>query len=74
MKRWICWLCAAPAAVLAAAIVYLYGFSPATFVVALILLACPFLVLGLVSHLGRVSEREIDKAVHRESGDKTGRP
>lgn len=60
------WFCAAVATALAAAILYWYGISLFSVLVALILLACPVLVIWMSLRLSRQTRREVEAAVERE--------
>ena len=60
------WFCAAVATALAAAILYWYGLSLFSVLVALILLACPVWVIWMSLRLSRQTRREVEAAVERE--------
>ena len=60
------WFCAAVASALAAAILYWYGISLFSVLVALILLACPVWVIWMSLRLSRQTRREVEAAVERE--------
>ncbi|CAG2150756.1 MULTISPECIES: hypothetical protein [Ralstonia] len=60
------WFCAAVATALAAAILYWYGISLFSVLVALILLACPVWVIWMSLRLSRQTRREVEAAVERE--------
>jgi Flp pilus assembly protein TadB len=60
------WFCAAVATALAAAILYWYGISLFSVLVALILLACPVWVIWMSLRLSRLTRREVEAAVERE--------
>ena len=60
------WFCAAVATALAAAILYWYGISLYSVLVALILLACPVWVIWMSLRLSRQTRREVEAAVERE--------
>jgi Flp pilus assembly protein TadB len=60
------WFCAAVATLLAAAVLYWYGISLLSVLVALILLACPVWVIWLSLRLSRQTRRDIQAAVERE--------
>jgi fatty acid desaturase len=60
------WFCAAVATALAAAILYGYGISLFSVLVALILLACPVWVIWMSLRLSRQTRREVEAAVERE--------
>ena len=65
MKRWRYWFCALLAAAVALWVPYRYGISPLTLLLALLLLACPVVVIWLALRQSRQTEREI-KAAARE--------
>ena len=60
------WFCAAVATALAAAILYWYGISLFSVLVALILRACPVWVIWMSLRLSRQTRREVEAAVERE--------
>lgn len=60
------WFCAAVATALAAAILYWYGISLFSVLVALIILACPVWVIWMSLRLSRQTRREVEAAVERE--------
>ena len=60
------WFCAAVATALAAAILYWYGISLFSVLVAPILLACPVWVIWMSLRLSRQTRREVEAAVERE--------
>lgn len=60
------WFCAAVATALAAAILYWYGISLFSVLVALILLASPVWVIWMSLRLSRQTRREVEAAVERE--------
>ncbi|MDC6177095.1 hypothetical protein [Ralstonia solanacearum] len=66
MKRAAAWSCAAIATLLAGGILYWYGISLVSVLVALILLACPVWVIWMSLRLSRQSRREIQAMVKRE--------
>jgi Ca2+/Na+ antiporter len=63
MKRLGYWLCGFLATVLAVWVLYRYGMSPLTLLLALLLLSCPVIVIWLSLRQARQTEREIEAAV-----------
>jgi len=66
MKHVVAWICAALATLLAAAIVYWFGISPLTILVALLLLSCPVVVVWVSLRLSRQCQQDIRNAVEGE--------
>ncbi|EKZ97920.1 fatty acid desaturase [Cupriavidus metallidurans] len=66
MKRALAWICAALATLLAVAIVYWFGISPITILLAVLLLSCPIVVAWVSWRLSCECERDIRQAVDRE--------
>ncbi|WER44725.1 hypothetical protein CupriaWKF_10265 [Cupriavidus sp. WKF15] len=66
MKHTVAWICAALATLLAVAVVYWFGVSPLTLLVAVFLLSCPLVVVWVSWRLSRQCERDIQQAVERE--------
>ncbi len=60
------WFCAAVAALLAAGVLYWYGVSLFSVLIALILLSCPVWVVWMSLRLSRQTRREVEAAVERE--------
>ncbi|MBP0630711.1 MULTISPECIES: hypothetical protein [unclassified Cupriavidus] len=66
MRRTVAWICAALATLLAVAVVYWFGISPLTILLAILLLSCPIVVMWMSWQLSRQCERDIQQAVDRE--------
>jgi len=66
MRQTLAWICAVIATLLAVAIVYWFGVSPLTILIALLLLSCPVVVIWVSLRLSRQCERDIRQAVERE--------
>ncbi|WP_041680765.1 hypothetical protein [Cupriavidus necator] len=66
MKHTVAWLCAALATLLAVAIVYWFGISLLSILVAILLLSCPIIVAWATWRLSSQCERDIQQAVERE--------
>uniref|UniRef100_UPI003F49401A hypothetical protein n=1 Tax=Cupriavidus yeoncheonensis TaxID=1462994 RepID=UPI003F49401A len=66
MKHTVAWICAALATLLAVAVVYWFGISPLTILLAILLLSCPIVVAWVTWRLSRRCERDIQEAVERE--------
>ncbi|MGN7103292.1 hypothetical protein ACTHR6_16925 [Ralstonia holmesii] len=66
MKRAAAGFCAAIATLLAGGILYWYGISPLSVLVAAILLACPVWVIWMSLRLSRHTQREVQAMVKRE--------
>ncbi|CAG9184063.1 hypothetical protein LMG23994_05300 [Cupriavidus pinatubonensis] len=66
MRQTLAWICAVIATLLAVAIVFWFGVSPLTILIALLLLACPVLVIWMSLRLSRQCERDIRQAIERE--------
>lgn len=66
MKRLAYGLCALLATALAAWVLYHYGGSWPSLLLALLLLACPFFVVGLTLYQARQTERDIAAATRQE--------
>lgn len=65
MKRWRYWLCAFLATAVAVWVLYRYGISPTTLLLALLLLTCPVIVVWLTLRMARQSEREVEAAARQ---------
>lgn len=70
MKHAAAWICAALATLLAAAVVYLFGITPLTLLIGLLLLSCPVAVVWIGLRLSRQCERDIRNAVEHELEEK----
>ncbi|TPQ30648.1 hypothetical protein C2U69_30770 [Cupriavidus pinatubonensis] len=66
MKHTVAWICAALATLLAIVVVYWFGISPLTLLVAILLLSCPVVVVWVSWRLSRQCECDIQQAVERE--------
>lgn len=66
MRQTLAWICAVIATLLAVAIVFWFGVSPLTILIALLLLACPVVVIWMSLRLSRQCEQDIRQAVERE--------
>lgn len=60
------WFCAAVATLLAAGVLYWYGVSLFSVLIALILLSCPVWVIWMSLRLSQQTRREVEAAVERE--------
>lgn len=60
------WLCAAVATLLAAAILYWYGISAFSALIALVLLSCPIWVIWMSLRLSQQTRQEVQAAVESE--------
>jgi Ca2+/Na+ antiporter len=63
MKRLAYRFCAFLATVVAVWVLYRYGMSPATLLLALLLLSCPVIVIWLSLRQARQTKRDIETAV-----------
>lgn len=66
MRHTVAWICAALATLLAVAVVYWFGISLLTILLAALLLSCPIVVMWVSWRLSRQCERDIQQAVDRE--------
>lgn len=66
MRHTVAWICAALATLLAIGIVYWFGISPLTILLAILLLSCPIVVIWVSVRLSRQCEQDIRQAVERE--------
>lgn len=66
MRQTLAWICAIIATLLAVAIVFWFGVSPLTILIALLLLACPVVMIWMSLRLSRQCEQDIRQAVERE--------
>lgn len=66
MKRWIKVYCAVVMALLAAGILYWYGFTSLSVVVAVMLLLCPLFAIWQGFRLSKLTDREIDKLINEK--------
>ncbi|WP_434033000.1 hypothetical protein [Cupriavidus sp. a3] len=66
MRHTVAWICAALATLLAVAVVYWFGISLLTILLAVLLLSCPIVVMWVSWRLSRQCERDIQQAVDRE--------
>lgn len=73
MRHTAVWICATLATALAVAVLYWFGVSPLTILLAILLLSCPIVVAWVTWRLSRQCERDIQQAVARER-KATGNP
>ncbi|SCK20377.1 hypothetical protein VAR608DRAFT_1511 [Variovorax sp. HW608] len=66
MRHIVAWICSALATLLAIAIVYWFGVSPLTILLAVVLLSCPIAAVWVTWRLSRQCERDIQQAVECE--------
>lgn len=66
MKHAVAWVCAVIATLLAFAVLYWFGISILTVLLAILLLSCPIVVVWVSWRLSRQCERDIQQAVERE--------
>ncbi|WP_175817030.1 hypothetical protein [Burkholderia diffusa] len=73
MKRLAPRVCAAIAMLLAVGILYRYGASPLSIVIAVVLLSCPVWVVWMSLRLSRQSHQDVSEAVDRELKSRKGK-